>query len=206
MSGYPQIPSRQENLPAYRIDTGDLQAVRKIKGALLNLLALTFRPETEQLIILCIGTDRSTGDALGPLAGSRLKLLRPRNAIIFGTLEEPVHAVNLAETSATIRACHPSPYIIAIDACLGKTESVGCVDIGAGPALPGAGVNKALPAVGNVYINGVVNVGGFLEYFVLQNTRLSLVVRMAETISRGLYFALQNLPGPEIRYPTKAAR
>ncbi|HHX73365.1 MAG TPA: spore protease YyaC, partial [Firmicutes bacterium] len=177
----------------------------KIKSALLNLLTPVFRPGTEQLIILCIGTDRSTGDALGPIAGSKLKQLRPRNTVIFGTLDEPVHAVNLAETIGTIRTCHPSPFIIAIDACLGKTESVGCVEIGAGPARPGAGVSKTLPAVGDIYINGIVNVGGFLEYFVLQNTRLSLVVRMAETISRGIYFALQNLPLPESHCQTKAA-
>ncbi|NLN06763.1 MAG: spore protease YyaC [Firmicutes bacterium] len=199
MSGFPLFPYRQEKLPAYRIDTGDLQAIRKIKSALLNLLTLTLQPEAEQLIVLCIGTDRSTGDALGPITGSKLKKLRPRRTIVFGTLEEPVHAVNLAEIIGMIRTCHPSPYIIAVDACLGKTGSVGCVDIGAGPVLPGAGVSKTLPAVWDIHINGIVNVGGFLEYFVLQNTRLSLVVHMADTISRGLYFALQSLPQPESR-------
>jgi len=38
---------------------------------------------------------------------------------------------------------------------------------------------------------GVVNVGGFMEYFVLQNTRLSLVMRMADVIAEGLRLALQ---------------
>lgn len=33
---------------------------------------------------------------------------------------------------------------------------------------------------------GIVNVGGFMEYFVLQNTRLSLVMRMAHVIADGL--------------------
>ena len=42
-------------------------------------------------------------------------------------------------------------------------------------AKPGAGVNKDLPPVGDLYITGVVNVGGFMDYLVLQNTRLYLI-------------------------------
>jgi len=34
-----------------------------------------------------------------------------------------------------------------------------------------------------------VNVGGFMEYFVLQNTRLSIVFNMAEVIAESLYHA-----------------
>ena len=47
-------------------------------------------------------------------------------------------------------------------------------------------MNKQLPEVGKMHIIGVVNVGGFMEYLVLQNTRLSLVMRMAEVISESL--------------------
>ncbi|MGB4008573.1 MAG: DUF1256 domain-containing protein, partial [Bacillota bacterium] len=36
------------------------------------------------------------------------------------------------------------------------------------------------------HITGIVNVGGFMEYLVLQNTRLSLVIRMAEAIAGGI--------------------
>ena len=55
---------------------------------------------------------------------------------------------------------------------------------------PGAGVSKELPLVGEIFINGIVNVSGFLEYFVLQNTRLSLVFRLAEIITREYCTAL----------------
>ena len=50
-----------------------------------------------ELVFLCIGTDRATGDCLGPLVGSRLKSLSPSTAV-YGTLETPVHATNLQET------------------------------------------------------------------------------------------------------------
>ena len=49
------------------------------------------------LLFLCIGTDRSTGDSLGPLIGYKLKERRMRNAKVLGTLEKPVHAMNLEE-------------------------------------------------------------------------------------------------------------
>jgi putative sporulation protein YyaC len=177
-----------------RVEGTDPFAVQKIKLALQNMLEDRFQPGVHQLVVLCIGTDRSTGDALGPLIGTKLARLQPKGAVIYGTLDEPVHAVNLAETIQLIEERYPSPLIIAIDACLGRVESVGSIDIGTGPMRPGAGVNKELPGVGEIHINGIVNVGGFLEYFVLQNTRLSVVIRLAETITRGLYFSLQKQP------------
>ena len=83
---------------------------------------------------------------------------------------------------------HNDPFIIGIDACLGKVRSVGIVQIGEGPVKPGAGVNKDLPAVGNAHITGIVNVSGFMEFMVLQNTRLNLVLNMAKTIADGIHF------------------
>lgn len=153
----------------------------------LDLFITQLYDRNSQLIILCIGTDRSTGDSLGPLVGHKLKAMDCMSNIpIFGTLDEPVHAVNLEETIKTINDCYPKSFIIAVDACLGKTESVGYISIKEGPLQPGTGVNKTLPAIGDLHIVGIVNVGGFMEYMVLQNTRLSLVMKMAETISEGI--------------------
>lgn len=155
-------------------------------AGLINLLAPRFRQGQEDLILLCIGTDRSTGDALGPLVGRCVERLRPQGLTVYGTLEQPVHASNLAAALAQIGSSHGESCIIAVDACLGRLETVGQIALGPGALSPGAGVNKHLPDVGRVYITGTVNVGGFMEYFVLQNTRLSLVMRMAEVIAEGV--------------------
>ncbi len=143
-------------------------------------------------VILCIGTDRSTGDALGPLTGSKLQslVLYPH---IFGTLEKPVHATNLSDTVRFIQQSFVQPFIIAVDACLGRVDSIGCVTLGRGPLKPGAAVNKDLPCVGDAYITGTVNVGGFMEHLVLQSTRLSLVIKMADAIAHGLAASLAEL-------------
>lgn len=149
-------------------------------------------PAYQDIVFVCIGTDRSTGDALGPLVGSRLKKYSFSDIHLFGTLDQPVHAMNLDATLQQIQSEYAHPYIVGIDACLGQAASVGCIQLGTGLLKPGAGVNKELPSVGDIHITGVVNVGGFMEYFVLQNTRLSLVMNMAETIAKGIYISLIN--------------
>ena len=138
---------------------------------------------SEDIVVVCIGTDRSTGDALGPLTGSFLKENHLKHLKVYGTLHKPVHAKNIHENIKYIHEKHLRPFIIAIDACLGKSSSVGHIISGIGAIKPGAALQKDLPSIGNIYITGVVNIGGFLEYAILQNTRLSIVVDMAKVIA-----------------------
>ncbi|MFO7154068.1 MAG: spore protease YyaC [Caldicoprobacter oshimai] len=153
-----------------------------------------YKMECTSIVVLCIGTDRSTGDCLGPLVGYKLSsMVKWQNVFVYGTLENPVHAKNLHSTLSTIKTNHKRPFIIAVDACLGSHEKVGCIIVDKGPIVPGAGVNKKLPKAGDMYIIGIVNVGGLAEYLILQNTRLSLVMNMADIISRGMYLSFSKL-------------
>jgi putative sporulation protein YyaC len=174
-----------------RVRYDDPCAVAVLGAALAELLTRCYRPGEEELALLCVGTDRSTGDALGPLVGRGLEALHPRGLRVYGTLDAPVHASNL---TAALQSLTGPVCLVAVDACLGRLETVGQIAVAEGPLLPGAGVNKQLPPVGRVHITGTVNVGGFMEYFVLQNTRLSLVVRMAEVIAQGVALAVGALP------------
>lgn len=163
-----------------------------VTGILINRLTylLSSLSDDQRLVIVCVGTDRSTGDALGPLVGTSLSKFRSPYFELYGTLDEPVHAMNLDDTLIAINQHIHKPFVIGIDACLGQVASVGCIQVGAGPVRPGAGVNKDLPPVGDIHMTGIVNVGGFMEYFVLQNTRLQLVVRMSEIIAQSLFSAI----------------
>jgi putative sporulation protein YyaC len=147
------------------------------------------------IVIVCVGTDRSTGDAFGPIVGSKLRSAgRWRGVHIYGTLDEPVHAVNLAATLRDIHAAHgENPFMLAVDACLGKFDHVGHLILDKGPLRPGAGVKKTLPEFGDYILTGVVNVCGFMEYFVLQNTRLGIVMRMADVLVEALRLALHRV-------------
>ncbi len=175
-----------------RIHYGSPDAARMIADALYSVLAPLHGPG-RPLVCLCIGTDRSTGDALGPLVGRALHRQTPPGVCVMGCLEDPVHASNLHEAIGRVQHVAHDPLVLAIDACLGRLETVGTITVGAGPLCPGAGVNKSLPEVGAAFVTGTVNVGGFMEYFVLQNTRLWLVVAMAEVIAAGVAGALGRL-------------
>lgn len=151
-----------------------------------DVLALFLRQEMRVLrelgkrpLVLCIGTDRTTGDRLGPLVGTLLRETGIRLPVI-GTLDRPIDASNIKETILGLPA---DAGVLAVDATLGVAENVGRLCAGQGFFLPGAGVNKNLPAVGDLYLTGTVAVGGFMECFVLQNTRPSLVMKMARVMA-----------------------
>ena len=76
--------------------------------------------ENRNIIFLCIGTDRSTGDSLGPLIGYKLRYLKKKNFYIYGTLLNPIHAKNLGIILDRIDENFTDPFIIAIDSCLGR--------------------------------------------------------------------------------------
>lgn len=157
--------------------------------ALCTLLKEQLTPE-QPLIFLCIGSDRATGDSLGPIIGYKLKQSSFGNYFVYGTLEAPVHAKNLATVVQTIHRRHKNPYIIAIDASLGKQAHVGYYTLGVGSLKPGAGVGKDLIAVGDVFITGIVNLAGLLDRMLLQTTRLHTVMSLADRIYLGIRYGL----------------
>lgn len=87
-------------------------------------------------VFLCIGSDRVTGDSLGPIIGSRLKEAFRDSLPVYGTLEVPVHALNLSSVLEAIRAHHPEEPLIAIDASLGVPEHLGYITLGQGSLTP----------------------------------------------------------------------
>lgn len=165
----------------------NLAAIRFSK-TLSSLIAEYCEPG-RQLVFLCIGSDRVTGDSLGPLIGYKLSE-RPSNRYeIYGTLKSPVHALNLQETLEHIYKKYTNPFIIAIDASLGTHKHLGLITLGKGSLTPGAGVKKDLPKVGDLFITGIVNVSGVLDTILLQTTRLSIVMSMVDCITLGIQLA-----------------
>lgn len=162
------------------IKFNERNAFLRISDAVQDLLPLPHR----QVVVLCIGTDRVTGDAFGPLVGT---FLRGFGLNPLGTLDEPVHAGNLAAQVSTIPK---DSFVLAVDASLGKLNSIGKINFYNGAITPGAGVGKSLEHVGNAGITMNVNVGGFMENMVLANTRLSIVYAGAQVVALGIYRAL----------------
>lgn len=139
-----------------------------------------------EMVFLCIGSDRMTGDCLGPYVGEQLSRCEQSNIFVYGTLFHPVHALNLPQIASYIEKTHPHALTIAIDASLGTKKHLGYVAIGNGALYPGAGVRKQLPPVGDIHITGIVNTAGMLEQLTLQTTRLSTVISLADKITQGI--------------------
>lgn len=138
------------------------------------------------VVFLCIGTDRSTGDSLGPLIGYKLRQMKVFGASVFGTLERPVHAMNLEDYVRVIQSCYHDCLVVAVDASVGNREHVGYLTLGKGALKPGLGVSKELKAVGDIFITGIVGSCSGYDPLMLQSVRLSVVMRMADCISRGI--------------------
>lgn len=180
------------------IDSRERSSIIQIRDILCNELYPITKGD-RPLIFLCIGTDRSTGDSLGPLVGDKLKFLVRNNIYLYGNLEHPIHAKNLCETIEEIKLQYTNPFIVAIDACLGNIQNIGKIFIERKPLTPGAAMNKDLPPVGDLSITGIVNMSGALEFMVLQNTRLHTVMLIADVISKGIYhFILKSVGGRKL--------
>lgn len=149
-------------------------------------------------VFLCIGSDRATGDCYGPLVGDALSKhlnscpVSRTHARVYGTLNSPVHALNLQNNIEEIYKTNKNPYIIAIDASLGISSHVGYITLSKGPLFPGIGVRKSLPQIGDLAITGIVNHSCDNCRGTLQSTKLSVVMNLANFTSEGIIQAFTN--------------
>lgn len=139
----------------------------------------------EDVIIVCIGTNRTqTIDCLGPFVGSILKEDREFKVPVYGTMVQPIHALNLTQSITEIKNSHPNSIIISIDASLSSSNKIGEIIVKDEPIKPAKGIDKDFDEVGDYSIKGCVAPKGInvIEY----NTDLAFISAMAYTIDKGL--------------------
>ena len=121
-----------------------------VKGAMESLASELALVLEKDAVFVCIGTDRCTGDSLGPLVGTMLSKYDLGDHIVYGTIKHPVHALTIEKTVAEIQEKYKGRQVIAIDAASGLFS--GYMRVKDEPILPGLGVGKTLPAVGDYSI------------------------------------------------------
>lgn len=146
-------------------------------------------------IVVCIGTDRCIGDCLGPLVGTLLEEKR-FPLPVFGTVSEPIHALNIDKRLQEIKLAYADANIIGIDACLGDIDSIGEIQARDFSIHPGKGVGKTLPHVGESSIIGIVD-STESNIFTNNTIRLDLVLNMSKIITESLLYAY-NLNFPNL--------
>jgi putative sporulation protein YyaC len=164
-----------------RVNYNDIDAIQTICEYLMKFI-------NNKTLIMCIGTDKCIGDCLAPLVGTLLT----KNSFphpVIGTLDNPVHAINIEAIIKRTLTEYPEHFIIAIDACIGFEEYIGDIQLKLSPVYPGKGVGKSLPHVGDISIVGVVDTFDNSDLFSIRNIRLSFIMNMAEIIANSLISA-----------------
>ena len=155
----------------YYYDTVADFEMEKFAGRLLLLMMEELKEKRKtEIVFLCIGTDRSTGDSLGPLIGYKLKERGVKNARVMGTLDHPVHAMNLEACMDRLAEKFPNALVVAVDASVGNVEHVG-----------------------DIFITGIVGSSRSGDPLMLQSIRLSIVMRLADCISRSICLGMSLL-------------
>lgn len=165
------------------------------------------RRRKQDIVILCIGTPLLFADSLGPLTGSLLRQSlsyrekKDKNPSIwvYGTMSDPVHALNYKEKLRRIRRRHRHAFLIAIDASLGDASRVGLLTLQKGKLCPGAGIPRkdsrltskrprALTPVGHLSLTGIVQ-NADTDTWSSSPLNFQEMYRMAVFLSRGVLSA-----------------
>ena len=132
----------------FKVSNNNPSAVKTLSDHLKNYI-------DDNFIIVCIGTDKFIGDCLGPMVGSILSKLN-LNIPVYGTIKEPIHALNLEYKMLNIIKNHSNSKILAIDACVTEDSPIGEIQFRPYPISPGKGVGKTLRKVGDFSIIAIV--------------------------------------------------
>ncbi len=144
------------------------------------------------LVFLCIGTDRMTGDCFGPLVGNRIKEAIVNNNInctVYGDLENPLIYSDVDKSIKEISEKCKNPCIIAIDAALSKESNIGKILVRKGGLRFGEAINKGRREVGNISIKAIIGRNYKREHKnmeLLQNTSLNFVMNLVDIVSEGI--------------------
>lgn len=170
-----------ESTTIFRTDAAEIIAKKIMQTA--NL---------EDYVVLCIGSSDVVSDSLGPQIGSLLTSRPGTRVMIYGTNDVNVNAGNLSTALDFVRDMHPDKKIFVVDAAVGDSTEVGCVQLIEGGIVPGAATNRVLPRVGDISLIGVVSMRGAKNFYASHFDRVSLVKKMAEVIANSIAKAAGN--------------
>ncbi len=161
-----------------------------------TICRLTQNKSYSNIIFLCIGTDRITGDTFGPLVGYKLKNIIKCNKYInvLGDLNRTVSNENILEIVEYIKDNYKNPFIISIDSALSTSRNIGDIIVQDKGIYLGSSVRYDKVYIGDMNIQGVVGKNTCVaskNFKLLQNTKLSIVMNMADIVATGILSSIQ---------------
>ena len=89
--------------------------------------AYLIRNEKEPIVFMCVGSDKVVGDSLAPIVGEYLTKKFKIKAYVYGSLKNPITAINVLSAYNYIKVKHPKSKLIIIDATLSDEENINFV-------------------------------------------------------------------------------
>ncbi|MFI3229975.1 MAG: DUF1256 domain-containing protein [bacterium] len=149
----------------------------------------------DNLIILCIGSERTLNNSIAPLVGYKLSNLSLHKKIfIYGSLEHNVTSKNLISCVNMIYSKHKNPLLITIDSSSTKENLVNHINIGEGSIKLNCNANCPYPYIGDIFITALTS-----NNFNLPNlsnpksTKLFNIIRMSDIITSGIWHCTNNI-------------
>lgn len=161
-----------------------------------TICQLTKNKLYSNIIFLCIGTDRVTGDSFGPLVGYKLKnvLSHIQKVDIIGDLDETVSNRNILDAIQYIQTNYKNPFIVSIDSALSIRRNVGDIIVSNQGIYLGTSIRDKKVYIGDMSIQGVVAKNTCVAQYNfkrLQNTNLGLIMKMADTVASGIISSIE---------------
>ncbi len=146
--------------------------------------------EISKIIFLCIGTDKITGDAFGPLVGYKLKNLfyGEEKIEVIGDLENTVTLINIIKTMERIKRSYENPFLIAIDAAISNRIDIGRVIVSNSKMNVGGNLSRKI-YIGDISIKGIVSrnlKNPRCNFKALQEVPLNTIMNMADSVAQGI--------------------
>ena len=136
-------------------------------------------------VIVCVGTDKISGDSLGPMVGSMLRAAGVP-CPVYGVEGATVNGVNLDRYREFLASRYAGVPVIAVDAALGEADEVGQIRYRKGGVCAGGALGRRTEGLGQLAVLGVVGRRGEDALSALLEAPLAVVERLAERIAHKL--------------------
>lgn len=157
-----------------------------IRDALYSLI-----PDgTEHIYVAGIGSNRISGDSLGPFVGTLLDDLFPDHLTVLGNLKLPLDCTSI-ESKVTNMTLPEGCFVVAIDSVLGNEKTINSIVVQEGHIKPGKGLGHNLPPIGDCSVMGVVVQNDVDFETSLLFSDLHLIYTMANNIAKGISLAVR---------------
>lgn len=155
----------------------------------INLRKVRRKKHFSKLLIICIGTDRMTGDCFGPLVGTNLnKEIKNARIEVIGNIKSTIGFQNVENYKEKL--LQKDICVIAVDAALSSKENIGKICVCDKPIILGSGlINKPKKCIGDISIRAIVAQNrkhAKRNFEELSATPLSLVMELSDVVAEGI--------------------